>query len=214
MPTKTWDFPEVSVDYTASQRAEIEKLERDIKVQLRAKPHRLQHSLSVAKTAEYMATLYGVDPYPARVAGILHDWDKALTPGELIERATEQKVDLGVPLTKVVPLLHGIVAENDLRVRYPELTQAELQAVGRHTIGAFDMTPLDMIIFTADGIEPYRTAHPDIQHIREMVGKVTLPDLYWTSFTGGIVYVVRTGRYLYPGTVTIYNEMMEQRNQL
>ena len=75
------------------------------------------------------------------------------------------------------------------------------------------MTPLDMIIFTADGIEPYRTAHPDIQHIREMVGKVTLPDLYWTSFTGGIVYVVRTGRYLYPGTVTIYNEMMEQRNQ-
>ena len=57
----------------------------------------------------------------------------------------------------------------------------------------------------ADGIEPLRRSSPGIEKTRKLVGVSSLEDLYWESFTGGVIYVLETGRYLYPGTLAIYN---------
>ena len=85
----------------------VRRLEGDVERQLSKKPGRLAHSLSVADAAESLAVTYGVDPYLARVSGILHDWCKALSKEDVIRRATELGVDLGVDLRLVQPLLHG-----------------------------------------------------------------------------------------------------------
>lgn len=197
--------------YTADQLAEIGRLEAAARKRFVPKPKRLAHSLSVARTAEHMAKIYGVDPFLARVAGILHDWDKVVPNGELVERARSRGIDLGVPLERVEPLLHGILAARELPEEFPELPDEVWQAIDRHTTGSAHMSPLDEVIFVADGIEPLRPSTEGIEATRHLVGNASLSDVYFNAFAGGIVYVIETSRYLYPGTLDIYNELVDAR---
>lgn len=78
------------------------------------------------------------------------------------------------------------------------------------TVGACDMTPLDMVVFVADAIEPNR--HGDYAHaLRKMVGKSSLDELFFSCFAQGLVYVIQSGRYLYPTAITIYNHYAQLR---
>lgn len=199
------------VEYEPWQRLTLMRLEADTRSQLASKHHRLLHSLSVADTAEHLAALYGVDPFLARAAGLLHDWDKAVPTDELLARARRFGIDMGVPLETVEPLLHGMVAARELPERYPHLPHEVWHAIACHTSAAEDMGPLDMVLFVADGIEPLRRASPGIEKTRSLVGRVSLEDVFWNAFVGGIVYVLEGGRYLYPRTIDIYNSLARTR---
>lgn len=207
------DFlPRVRPAYTPEQEATLEGLQADLVSRMgEAKPKRLAHSLSVARTAEAMALAYGADPFCARCAGILHDWDKVLSARGQVDLARDLGVDLGVDLDLVQPLLHGITASLELPGRYPQLPPAVWRAIRLHTIGAADMTPLDQVVFVADGIEPLRRPAPDIQEARRMVAQgQPLGQVFLHMFASGIGYVVETRRYLYPGTIDIYNQLVTQ----
>lgn len=208
--TPSW-MPKKKPEYTKAQKKDLARYEADVSRQLASKPARLNHSLSVAYTAERMALYYGVEPYSARVAGMFHDWSKALPQEEQFSEAERLGLDFGVNLDLVKPLLHGSIAARVLPERYPELSQEIFQAIDRHTLGAADMTPLDMIIFVADGIEPLRKKNPVLDAQRKMLHKVSLEELYWQSFSDGVSYVIDTRRYLYPGTLAIYNEHVLQQ---
>ena len=199
------------VDYEPWQRLTLMRLEADTRSQLAPKPRRLAHSISVARTAEHLAVMYGVDPYLARAAGLLHDWDKVVPSDELIARARHFGIDLGVPLESVEPLLHGMVAARELPQRYPHLPRDVWHAIDCHTSAAEDMGPLDMVLFVADGIEPLRRASEGIRQTRSLVGKASLEDVFWNAFVGGIVYVLEGGRYLLPRTIDIYNTLARDR---
>jgi predicted HD superfamily hydrolase involved in NAD metabolism len=201
------------VDYEPWQRLTLMRLESDTRTQLASRQKRLDHSLSVAKTAEHLAVLYGVNPFLARAAGLLHDWDKVVPKDELLERARYFGIDLGVPLESVEPLLHGMVAARELPDRYPHLPREIWHAIACHTSAAEDMGPLDMVLFVADGIEPLRRDSPGIAQTRSLVGKVSLEDLFWNAFVGGLVYVLETGRYLYPRAIDIYNSLALARQR-
>ncbi len=200
-------LPKTRPTYTKEQLADIARYEADLAAQLAEKPKRLRHSLSVGLTAERMALAYGVDPYLARVAGILHDWSKAEPNERLAEEAVRLGISFEVDMGLVGPLLHGMVAARTLPARYPELPSEVFQAIDRHTLGNAHMSELDMVIFVADGIEPFRKAVKPIESQRSHVGKVSLDDLFWESFADGVSYVIDTRRYLYPGTLDIYNEI-------
>ncbi|HJA28557.1 MAG TPA: bis(5'-nucleosyl)-tetraphosphatase (symmetrical) YqeK [Candidatus Olsenella pullicola] len=201
----------LKVRYTPEQEALLDRLKRDVSEHLAKKPRRLAHSLSVAKTAERLAVIYGVDPFLARAAGILHDWEKASSVGDQLDHARELGIDLCVDLELVHSLLHGIVAARVLPERYPELPPSVWHAIEVHTSAAAHMTPLDQVLFVADGIEPLRSSTPGIERTRSLVDKAPLDDLFWESFVGGIVYVLRGGRYLYPGTIEVYNALASER---
>lgn len=210
-----WSLQVGEPDYDREQASEIARLEADLTARMEeVKPRRLAHSLSVSRTAEQMALIYGVDPYLARVAGILHDWDKVVPNDEEIAHARAMGIDLGVDLELVQPLLHGITASRELPELYPELPKEVFQAIARHTTGHADMSPLDEVIFVADGIEPLRQGSIGIAETRALVDRhAPLDEVYYQSFTGGIVYVLETGRYLYPGTVDIYNVLARRRSR-
>ena len=171
------------VAYAPEQQDLLARIESAVRVQLAPKPKRLAHSLSVADCCEGLALTYGVDPFCARAAGL-----------ELVE-----------------PLLHGIVAARELPDVFPELPREVWRAVEVHTTAAAAMSPLDQALFVADGIEPLRPATPGIQTVRELVGKAPLEEVFWTSFVGGITYVLEGGRYLYPGTIDTYNSLAAAR---
>lgn len=195
----------------AAREELLARIESDLAAQLSSKPRRLAHSRSVADTAEQLALAYGVDPFLARCAGLLHDWEKAASGAEQEARARELGIDMGVDLSLVRPLLHGIIAARTLPARYPELPDEVWHAIETHTVAAADMGPLDEVLFVSDGIEPLRPPSPGIERVRSLVGEAALDDLFWESFVGGVVYVVEGGRYLYPGTVDVYNALAARR---
>ena len=199
------------VRFSPEQEALLEQMRGDLAIQLEKKPKRLAHSLSVARTAERLAVTYGVDPFLAHAAGILHDWEKARSTSEQLARARELGIDLGVELELVHSLLHGMIAARTLPARYPELPPAVWHAIAVHTSACADMSALDEVLFVADGIEPLRPDTPGIERSRSLVGKASLDDLFWESFVGGITYVLEGGRYLYPGTIEVYNALAARR---
>ena len=209
----SWACAAAEPPYDGAAQELIALLEDDLREHMaQRKPRRYRHSLGVAQTAERMAVAYGVDPLQARVAGILHDWDKVLSNEEQVALARQLGIDLGVAIELVQPLLHGMTAARHLRDRYPQLPDDIWQAIDRHTLGGADMSPLDMVLFVADGIEPGRRDVDAIRQTRMMVdAHEPLDEVYWNSFYHGVSYVIDTERYLYPGTLDIYNTLALRR---
>lgn len=172
---------------------------------------RYKHSKGVAKTAARLAEIYGCDPAQARMAGILHDWDKALSFDEVRERVRTLRIDVDPVVVSDMPwLLHGPSAAAILKQQYPEFGDEVFQAIARHTSGARDMSSLDCIIYVADIIEPHRT-YGNMQGIAQLqaaVGKVPLEELYFKAFKYTFQFLVDKDRQLFPETVSIWNDLM------
>lgn len=195
---------------TGEQKAELERVREMLEVRMREKPRRYQHSLGVARCAVELARTYGVDEYGAAFAGLVHDWDKVLDDHELLARAAQYGVHVSGSPTLAVGLLHGPVAAHELPHIFDDIDAEVCQAVARHTVGACDMTPLDMIVFTADAIEPGRRGDY-AERLRAMAGKESLEELFFQTFAQGLVYVISGGRYLYPTAIDIYNAYAARR---
>ncbi len=187
----------VEDQFEGDERALLKRIQELLDVRMKDKRKRYVHSLGVAETALHLAEVYGVDRFDAAAAGLIHD-------------ALHYGIKIAGSPSAATPLLHGPVAAYELPQLFPELSPAVFQAVYRHTVGACDMTPLDMVVFVADAIEPNR--HGDYAHaLRKMVGKSTLDELFFSCFAQGLVYVIQSGRYLYPTAITIYNHYAQLR---
>lgn len=177
----------------------------------RVSEKRYKHSKGVAKTAKRLAKIYGQDPQKARIAGILHDWDKGLSMDEARKRARDLHVDVSEQVIEDMPwLLHGPTAAAALSKTFPQFGSDVYQAIARHTSGAADMTPLDCIIYVADIIEPNRTYGDmdGIAQVRKEVGKVSLEKLYFLTFKYNFEFLVSADKQLFPDTVNIWNALM------
>lgn len=198
-------------EFEGDERAFLVRAEDLLDTRMKDNRKRFQHSLGVASTALALARVYGVDEFEAAAAGLIHDWDKVLTDDELVARALHYGIKISGSPSAAKPLLHGPVAAYELPQLFPELPSAVFQAVDRHTVGACDMTPLDMVVFVADAIEPNRHGDYAIA-LRDMVGKSSLDDLFFSCFAQGLVYVIQSGRYLYPTAIQIYNHYAQLRS--
>ena len=171
---------------------------------------RYEHSKRVATTAEEMALIYGVDEGKARMAGLLHDWDKGLSLDEQRARVDEFGLDIDPLIITDMPyLLHGPTAAAALGAEYPELDRDVLQAIARHTSGARNMTPLDMIVYTADLIEPGRD-YKRVKSIRKALGKVSLQEIYFLAFKNIYEFLIGQNRMMHPQTAQVWNHLVYQ----
>lgn len=167
----------------------------------------LAHSESVARTSGELAERYGVDVEHARLAGLLHDWHRELGPADLMARAR----DAGIAVTDVdeaVPyLLHGPLAQVELPRVFPELTADVCDAIGAHTYGAVPMSPLAMVVYIADVIEPGRTHH-GVESLRERVGSASLEDLFADTYATSLKHLVKRRRPIHPDTLLVWNSIV------
>lgn len=190
--------------FTQEQDVSLAHMRDMLRTRMKDKPRRFEHSLGVTETAINLAEVYGVDTYDAAVAGLLHDWDKVVDDHDLLARAAQFGIEIAGSPVAAVGLLHGPVAACELPHIFPDLSPEVLQAIARHTIGASDMSALDMVVFIADAIEPHRHgSYAD--GLRVLVGEASLTELFFQTFSQGLVYVISGGRYLYPTAVGIYN---------
>ena len=100
----------------------FKRMKKLLKERISAK--RYEHSKRVSKTAEELALIYGVDEGKARMAGLLHDWDKGLTLEEQRARVEQFGLDIDpIIITDMPYLLHGPTAAAALGSEFPELAR-------------------------------------------------------------------------------------------
>ena len=182
----------------------------DQRIRQRLKPSRYEHSVGVCESARTMARIYGVDQRKAAVAGLLHDWDKALSFDQLRHKAQELNLADAYVRQAMPCVLHSFTAAATLSQEFSGLYSEILQAIERHTCGAEDMSPLDMVVFIADLIEPNRNFDSAVR-LRRLLGEVSLDELYYQAYKETVLNLLHTDRTIYPESVNIYNHLVQRR---
>jgi predicted HD superfamily hydrolase involved in NAD metabolism len=165
------------------------------------------HCVRVSATAVTLAGVYRVDVELARLAGLLHDWDRDRPRGELIDAARGEGIEV-TPTDEAVPyLLHARTGAAGVARAFPAIPPEVLQAIARHTVGAPEMTDLDQIVYLADMLEPART-YRGVDKLREAVGEVPLSELFALGYRVSVMHLLRTRRRIHPETVTVWNSLV------
>ena len=193
---------ELAEGLSAGDRAFMAEAAEEL--QGRLQPKRFAHSVSVARTARRFARLYGVDESQAVRAGLVHDWDKCYHGREVFDRCREMGIELPEGYESMEALFHAPTGAAALARRFPQLEPEVLQAIARHTSGAVDMQPLDIVIYCADMIEPTRT-YPSLDELRALVGEASLEELFRSCFAATVAFLVSRHRFLHPDTVAVWN---------
>ncbi len=188
---------------------------RKAEVSKRVKPKRFAHIEGVAKTAEKLARIYGVDERKARLAGILHDWDKSYGNNAMRERVYELGLEdeIGPWVVENLPeVLHGPSAAAYFAKRFPDIPPDVIHAIKVHTVACKDMSDLDKVLYIADAIEPNRD-HEDVELMRSNIGKVSLDDLYLEVYKHWIAALLKREVVMHPDTIDIWNDMIYDRSK-
>ena len=181
--------------------------ERRVELRERVGKKRYKHIMGVVEAAERLARRYGVDVRKARLAALLHDWDKALDDDGARARARELGLDKVIDpfvIENMPRVLHGNTAAAALGRDFPQIPADVLQAIDRHTVAAVDMEPLDMVIYIADAIEPGRQ-FGRIDELRAAEKTSSLEELYYETYSYWIFLLLERGKTLHPDTMRIWN---------
>lgn len=184
--------------------------ERAKELKDRVSEKRLAHIDGVAKCAVMLAQVYGIDERKARLAGLLHDWDKGYRNNAMRERVCDLGLDSSLDpwvVANLPEVLHGPTAAAALSRSFPEIPPDVIHAIEVHTVACKDMSDLDKIIYVADAIEPNRN-YDGVDAIRAEVGKVQLDDLYRDVYKHWLSVLLEKEVVMHPDTIDIWNEMV------
>ena len=183
---------------------------RKAELETRVSPKRFKHSMGVSKACVQLAKAYGLDERKARLAGLLHDWDKGLDDdgarARVYELGMEDEVDPFV-VENMPAVLHGNTAARALARDFPSIPGDVLQAIDRHTTADEHMSQLDMVLYIADAIEPGRQ-FGRIDELRAAVGTCSLEELYFKTYEYWVFLLFERGRPLHPDTIRIWNSYL------
>ncbi len=162
------------------------------------------HSVRVAETAESMAATYGLDTALARLAGLLHDWDREIGPDRLLASAEVMGVSVDAVERQRPYLLHALTGAAAISEAFDDLPHDVISAVERHTLGAEDMSDLDIVVFVADMIEPER-GFEGVGELRDAVGAIPLGELFARAYQRSLRHLIDAGKPIHPQTVRVWN---------
>ena len=146
----------------------IDSKELQKKVRKVVSDKRFEHIIGVKDTAACLAMRYDADFHSAVIAGLLHDYCKALSDKEMLSQAKRRHLSISRTEMQSPYLLHGKLAAAVGREKFDITDEDILGAVTWHTTGKPGMSLLEMILFAADYIEPNRKMIPGMEQIRQM----------------------------------------------
>lgn len=129
---------------------------------------RFRHTLSVANTAASMAMCYGLNPYKAYLAGLLHDCAKCISHDKKLALCNKYELSVNKVEMSNPDLLHAKLGSKLAHVKYGIEDEEMLSAIYFHTTGKPDMTALEKIIYIADYIEIHRKPLPNMEKTRQL----------------------------------------------
>lgn len=117
---------------------------------------RYAHCVRVARTAERLALACGESPARARLAGMLHDLARVLSPKRLLAECAARSMPID-DFERANPIvLHARLSAEFARERFGVTDEGVLSAIRAHTLGAPHMSRLERTLFLADALEPGR----------------------------------------------------------
>jgi predicted HD superfamily hydrolase involved in NAD metabolism len=119
--------------------------------------YRYAHVLRVARLGERLAVTHGVDPLRARLAGLLHDLARLYPTERLLRECSERGMEIGAFERANPVVLHARLGAELARERFGIDDPGVLSAIRKHTVADGVMSPLDAVVYLADGLEPGRT---------------------------------------------------------
>lgn len=172
-------------------------------IKAKLSPQRFDHSLRVVETALEMAEGQLIDRNKVYLAALLHDYAKDMPPDRLLGLAREQGLVTCRAEEAQPDLLHGPVAAWLCREELGIWDNEVLEAIRYHTTGRVDMTPLDILIYLADLIEPGRS-YEGVSELRRLCREDTASGLLY-AFDSTLLYVIRRKLLIHPLTVEARN---------
>ncbi len=127
---------------------------------------RLLHSLNVMLACLHLAMIHKVPLEKAGLAGLIHDCAKCLPRKEQMELAKKSGDDSMLEQDLAHAPAGMVLAREQLNVTDEDV----LRAIFCHTTGCPEMSPLAMILFLCDKIEPSRH-YERLQPIRDLAEK-------------------------------------------
>ena len=145
------DCPEGVIDYIVSEELYFMPFIRE-----NEKPRRFEHSKQVGKLAYKIAEANSLRPEKAYLAGLLHDITRMRsTPADI--RKADEEYSSFFPGGKIPSWCYHQFTARMFLEREMGFEDAEiLDAITYHTTGKKNMSPLGMILYAADKIEPTR----------------------------------------------------------
>lgn len=193
---------ELNPDLINITREELEKL-----LQARLTNKRFNHVLRVEQTAIELAELYpeaSVDK--ASIAALLHDYAKDDSQSHLLTFKDYPGYDPEW-INYGSAIWHGPLAAMIADTQFNVKDEDILKAVWVHTIGGYDMTLDQKILFIADYIEPGRD-FKGVEKARKLA-KTDLDAAVDFKIRQSITHLVESGRQVYPETILIYNDWVK-----
>jgi predicted HD superfamily hydrolase involved in NAD metabolism len=127
--------------------------------------HRYAHTLRVARLAESLARAHGEDTSCARVAGMLHDLARLYSNDEVVAACRERAMVIDEFEREHPVVLHARVGAELAREHFGVTDERVLSAIRLHTLAGPRMSPLDEILYLADGLEPGRDYPERASHL-------------------------------------------------
>lgn len=137
-------------------------------MQKKLEPHRYEHTLSVAATAQALAMRYGYDLEKAELAGLLHDCAKRFDAPTMLKKCEKRGIAVSESEQNDPSLLHAKLGAWYAKHKYGVDDAEILSAIACHTTGKPNMSLLDKIIYVADYIEPRRDRAPNLTEYRKL----------------------------------------------
>lgn len=185
----------------------IEEIIRDLKSTL--SPKRFDHTMGVAEKASELASIHGVCPDKAYLAGLLHDCAKCMSDKKLMDYMTEYNI-ASSGVSKAAPQLwHSYVGAHLAESRYGVTDREVLDAIYYHTTGKKDMSELCAIIYLADAIEEGRR-YDGVDYIRR-VAKTDLWKAVLLYTESSLKFIISRGKLIHPDTVELRNSIIVNR---
>jgi predicted HD superfamily hydrolase involved in NAD metabolism len=165
-----------------------------------------EHCERTATAARELAEFHELDGDAAEVAALLHDWSRDESDEALLEYAESAGLAILAEERFHPYLLHARVGADQVRQVFPGLSLAVLSAIAAHTVGAVPLSPLDMVVYIADAIEPARDFQ-GVDELRRVAATRPLLEAFALAYTLSVESVCEKGSPLHPMTSLVAGEV-------
>lgn len=126
---------------------------------------RLTHILGVVETALVLADVHRQDPIRVSWAALLHDCAKCVEQSELQRCMEEYSLAEEDDDWRYPAVWHALVGAHVARERYGIEDPVVLRAIRGHPTGNVGMSPIELVVYIADYVEPTRE-YPGSRELR------------------------------------------------
>lgn len=137
--------------------------------------------------AENLARRHGADPGKARLAGMLHDLARLYPAARLVRECELRGIPIDAFSRDHPVVLHAPLSASLARELFGVDDGEVLSAIGKHTLGAERMSPLDCVVYLADALEPGRD-FPEREALEELARR-DLPGAMHATIASSLRYL-------------------------